>query len=235
MADESLRTLAYPVAGEAAERPLLACWLALLIAPVVPVVPLVPFLGYLVAVVDASADGRSAPPFVGDLRTAIGRGVLALATGLVYLGLPATLLLVTVYGATSAGGVPAAGNATATAAADGAVSGPERLLTYAASTIMLTLLLVGAYLWPVGLLAVGRDGGFRAAFAPGRLRAIAGHGAYFVGWTVGGVLAVVAVAVAAALAATGRPGFVVGALVLAYGAVLAAHVWGRALARAERF
>lgn len=220
--DRDWRTaVGYPIGGQRAERPLLATWVAVLLALVVPVLPLIPYLGYLAAVLVASEDGESAPPFVADVRVLLRRGLRAAVVTAVYLGGPLAVLLVTVYGATSGGPVDT-----------GSTTG--RLIFAAGSTTVLTLALVGGYCWPIGLAAVGRDERLRDAFDPTALRRSGTHAAYFVGWTFGATVVVASVATAGLLAATGRPGLVAGALVAAYGSIVACHLWGRALARVRR-
>ncbi len=214
----STAAVAYPIAGEAAERPLLAVWLLFAVAVVVPVLPALPVVGYLVRVLAASERGDALPPFLADGRTLVRQSVGGVFACLVFLGVPFAALLVTVYGVV-----------TLTPGADAPVG---RVLV--GSTAVLAAALVGLYLLPVSLAAYGQDGSLRRALSPGRLRPVAGHAAYFFGWTLGVTALVVAVGVGGALFTVTRIGPLFGTVVLAYGVLVAAYLWGRAIGRARR-
>lgn len=214
----SIAAVSYPVAGEAGERPLLAVWLLLALSVVVPVLPAVPVVGYLVRALAASERGDSLPPFLADGRTLLRRSLGGLLVCLVFLGVPFAALLVTVYGIVTLepGTNPPAG----------------RIL--AGSTVVLFVGLVGIYLAPVALTAYGRDGSLRRAFSGATLRPVAGHAAYFFGWTLGFTALVVTVGIGGALFTLSRIGPLAGTFVLAYGLLVTVYLWGRAVERARR-
>lgn len=209
--------LGYPLRGEAGERPLVACWVLLLLAGLVPVVPLVPLLGYLILVLAASARGESAPPLLDDGRRVLQRGLGGTALVVLFLGGPIAVLLITVYGASFG-------------AREAAPSGTGVLVFYAGSTAVLFAALLAAYLLPIALLRYAGTGRLRGGLDVGALRTAATSAAYFRDWVAGAVATTTAATVASRLAALGRLGAVVAALVLAYALLVTAHLWGRSLA-----
>jgi len=214
----STAAVTYPIAGDAAERPLLAVWLLFALSVVVPVLPAVPVVGYLVRVLAASERGESIPPFLSEPRTLLRRSVGGAVVSLAFLGVPFAALLVTLYGVVSL--------------EPGANAPVGRIL--AGSTAVLFLGIFGTYLAPIALTAYGREGSLRTAFSPAALRPVAGHAAYFFGWTLGFTALVVTVGLAGALFTVSRAGPLFGTFVLAYGLLVAAYLWGRAVERARR-
>lgn len=206
----------YPLGGEGRERPLIANWiLAMLgfLVPVLAVVPAVPLVGYLVRVIDATSRGESAPRVGRDVRSLFRDGLVGLLVTVAYLAVPLAALLVTVYGAV-----------TTVEGADLAFA--EQLLLYGGSTVVLLLFVTGRFLVPAALAVSAGDRSVRAAFSPARLRPLAGHAAYFSRWMAGAVTVGMAVSLASATLQTTAAGPIVAALVLACGAVVAAHLWG---------
>jgi len=214
----SIAAVTYPVAGDARERPLLAVWLLLALSVVVPVLPAVPVVGYLVRALAASERGDPLPPFFADWRTLLRRSLGGLIVCLAFLGVPFAALLVSVYGVVTL--------------EPGANAPVGRIL--AGSTAVLFIGLIGTYLAPVSLTAYGRDGSLRRAFSPEALRPVAGHAAYFFGWTLGFTALVVTVGTAGALSTLSRIGPLAGTFALAYGLLVTAYLWGRAVERARR-
>jgi hypothetical protein len=214
----STAAVAYPVAGDEAERPVLAVWLLLALSVVVPVFPALPVVGYFVRVLAASERGESMPPLLADPRTLLRRSVGGVALAVAFLGVPFAALLVTLYGVVSL--------------EPGAGAPVGRIL--AGSTAVLFVGLLGLYLLPVSLAVYGREGSLRRAVSPGALRPVAGHAAYFFGWTLGFTAVVVAVGVGGALFTVTRAGPLFGTFVLAYGLLVTAYLWGRAVERARR-
>ncbi|RLM63082.1 DUF4013 domain-containing protein [Halorubrum sp. Atlit-26R] len=214
----SIAAVTYPIAGDARERPLLAVWLLFALSVVVPVLPALPVVGYLVRVLTASERGDSIPAFLSDGRTLVRRSLGGTAVCLVFLGVPFAALLVTLYGVVGLepGSNPPVG----------------RIL--AGSTAVLFLGIAGTYLAPISLTTYGREGSLRRAFSPAALRPVAGHAAYFFGWTLGFTALVVTVGVGGALFTLSRLGPLAGTFVLAYGLLVAAYLWGRAVERAKR-
>lgn len=206
----------YPLGGDARERPLVVTWiLAMLGFLAVPlaVVAVVPIVGYLVRVVDASATGRAAPSMGGDPRSLLRQGVAGTAVTVGYLAVPLAALLVTVYGAV-------------TTVEGATLSFGEQLVVYGGSTAVLLLFVTACFLVPAALAVYAEVGSARAAFTPGLLRPLAGHAAYFSRWMAGAVTFGMAVSLASLALQIRTAGPIVASLVLAYGAVLAAHVWG---------
>ncbi|WP_096592612.1 DUF4013 domain-containing protein [Halorubrum ezzemoulense] len=214
----SIAAVTYPIAGDAAERPLLAVWLLFALSVVVPVLPAVPVVGYLVRVLAASERGESIPPFLSEPRTLVRRSIGGAVVCLAYLGVPLAALLVTLYGVVSL--------------EPGANAPVGRIL--AGSTAVLFLGILGTYLAPIALTVYGREGSLGGAFSPDAVRPVAGHAAYFVGWTLGFTALVVTVGVGGALFTLSRLGPLAGTLVLAYGLLVAAYLLGRAVERARR-
>jgi hypothetical protein len=213
--NRSLGAVRYPIAGPAGERPLLAIWIAFSLAVVVPLVPLFLVVGYLVRALVANERGESLPPFLADgwrlLRQSAGGAALCA----LFLGPPLLALVVTIYGvifSSSGGDVPTV-----------------RIL--AGSTAVLLVGLLALYLLPIALTTYGRTGSLRSALSLSSLRAAGSHGAYFVGWTLGCVGLCFAAALGRVLFAVPRIGPVLGTLPLAYGLLVAGHVWGRAVGR----
>lgn len=215
----STAAVTYPIAGDAAERPLLAVWLLLAFSFVVPVLPLFPLVGYLVRVLAASERGDAIPPFLTDGRSLVRRSLGGSLVCAVLLGIPFAALLVTVYGLV-----------TLEVGADAPPTGRVLL----GSTAVLFVGLAGLYVFPISLTAYGREGTLREAFSPSTVRSIGGHGAYFFGWTLGFTTLAVTLGVGGALLTVSRVGPLLGTFVFAYGFLVAAYLWGRSIARARR-
>lgn len=209
----------YPIAGEAAERPLLAVWLLLAFSFVVPVLPLVPVVGYMARVLAASERGDSLPPFFTDGRSLVRRSLGGSLVCVVLLGVPFAALLVTVYGVV-----------TLEVGADGPPTG--RILL--GSTAVLLFGLAGLYVFPISLTSYGREGTLRDAFSPSTVRSVGSHGAYFFGWTLGFATLAVTLGVGGAFLTVSRVGPLLGTFVFAYGLLVAAYLWGRSIGRARR-
>lgn len=218
MPSTAVAILGYPIHGPARERPLVATWILVLVSFIVPFLTLVPVVGYLLRVIDASDRDESAPSLATDLWLLVRRGVGGTVLTAVFLAGPFVALAITVYGATY--GVREIEPGTT-----------PTLLVYAGSTVVITLALLGAYLLPIALFRYARTGSLRAAFSRSWHRGAATHGAYFAGWTLGAVLLFLGLALAIGLYPVEPIGSILAALVLAHASIVAAHVWGRALAR----
>lgn len=214
----SIAAVTYPIAGDAAERPLLAVWLLFALSAVIPVLPALPVVGYLVRVLVASERGDSMPPFLADGRTLVRRSLGGIVVCVAFLGVPFAALLVTLYGIV-----------TLEPGADAPVA-----VILAGSTAVLFMGVVGLYLVPIAVTIYGRQGSIRRAFSVAALWPVAGHGAYFFGWTLGFTALVVTVGVGGALFTVSRAGPLIGSFVLAYGLLVATYLWGRAIERAGR-
>ena len=214
----SIAAVTYPIAGDAAERPLLAVWLLFALSAVVPVLPALPVVGYLIRVLAASERGDSMPPFLADGRTLVRRSLGGLVVCLAFLGVPFAALLVTLYGIV-----------TLEPGADAPVA-----VILAGSTAVLFVGIAGLYLVPIALTTYGGEASLRRAFSAAALWPVAGHGAYFFGWTLGFTALVVTVGVGGALFTVSRIGPLIGSFVLAYGLLVTAYLWGRAVERARR-
>lgn len=158
--------LGYPVRGEYAEEALLVGWVCLLAHTLfVPVLPLVPTVGYLVAALRSTVDGDPVPPAVGwsILRRGVGGSVVLVGYGLVPVAVGAITLEL-------------AGAATLDPEGRGSI------LFLVGSTVTLFVLLSFLYALPIALCGYARDD-LRGAVPGPRFVRVAGHGAYFVGWT----------------------------------------------------
>jgi hypothetical protein len=228
--------LSYPLRGEDVEETLLvgavlALAIGLLVRlgvlGVLAVVPAVLLAGYALAVLRVSAessgdtDAESAratlatdetPPAFAGLRALAGDGVRALVVAAGYLFVPAVALAVTVGGA-SAGVRPATLGTTA--------------FVLVASTVVLVVSAVFAYLLPAALAGVARTGHLRSAVDLAALRRHATDGGYFVGWITALVACGVAFVLSGALASLGRPGEVVALAGGFYALVVVARLLGR--------
>lgn len=169
---ESIR---YPVRGEHAEEALLVGWICLLAHHLfLPVLSLIPAAGYLVAVLRSTTEGGSSPPSL-EYRSLLRRGMIALAVVSVYGVVPLTAGAITFELAGAAAFDPGAG---------------ASIPFFLGSTVTLFVLLGFLYALPIALCRYAREG-LRGA-VPGRaFGRIAGHAAYFVGWTATVVLIVV--------------------------------------------
>jgi len=219
MVSDAFRFLAYPVTGDARERPLLAGWIFVLFALVVPVLPLLPVVGYLVRVLLASADEASnAPAFLHDGFELVRLGVGATAVIVAYLAVPAVALVITVHGVVETGRIP-----------EGFV---ETVTFFSGTTAVLFLSLVSSYLLPIAVVEYGRTRRLRAAFAPGTIGRLARSAHVFLAWTVALVTTAVGCSIALELLAFPRVGPVLAAPVLVYTSILAVHRLGVGVARA---
>lgn len=221
MSRDVVKTLAYPVAGETVERPLLAGWILVLLGFLVPILPLIPFLGYLVRVLVSSGAGDTgSPPFMGDGPDTIRLGVSAAAISVVYLAIPVGLLVVTVYGLIESPRVPRDFAGT--------------LIFFSGTTVVLILSLLASYLLPVALTAYGRERRLGAAFDYRTVGHLARSIDVFVGWAIAVAIAAVGAEVGLALLDLSALGPVLAALVFAYTAILTFHCLGGRIARAEQ-
>lgn len=208
--------LGYPLGGDGRERPVVVGWiLAMLgfLAPPLAILPAVPFVGYLVRVIDATSRGESAPPVGTDVRSLLRGGLVGVLVTAGYLAVPFLGLLLTVYGAVNA--------------VDGtSLSFTEQLIVYGGSTAVLLLFVTACFLVPAALAVSAGDRPARAAFSPRRLRPLAGHAAYFSRWMAGAVTFATAVSLASVALQITAAGPIVAGLLVTYGALLAAHLWG---------
>lgn len=179
---------------------------------VLAVVPVVVLAGYAVTVLRASAAGADAPPGFADARALAADGLRAVAVAVGYLFVPVVALALTVGGR----------------GPGGPVSVESALFVYVAGTVVLVASLSFAYLLPAALAEVARRRTLRAAADPAAVRRIAADAGYFVGWVAAATVASVAVALASALAAVGRPGGVAALAVAGYALVAVARLLGRA-------
>jgi len=235
MASERGGVFGYPFGGADREEPVVVGWILVLLAvvplgslaPVLgvlaylwPAVPLVPFVGYLVRVLGASVDGDAAPSVRERPLALVRNGAAGSAIAAAYLLVPLAALAITVYGAIWSSATP-----------DMDFTGS--LAVYGGSTVVLCLFIAGTYLVPAALTIYAGSGSVRSAFSPGEIRPVALHAAYFARWTAGAVTFSMGVSLANVIGQAPRIGPVLGALVAAYGSILACHVWGRAVAVAR--
>lgn len=189
--------LAY-LRGEHAEEALLVGWICVLAHTLLlPVLALVPALGYLVATTRAVIGGESALP-AAEGRSLLHEGIAAGVICLVYGVFPFAVGAITISLATGATIDP---------------EGGASLLFLMGSTVTLFVVLTGLYALPIALCRYA-TGGMRDALPDRSFAGVAGHAAYFVGWTSALLI----------VAAGGLAGGVAGAVPL-IGPLLAALVW----------
>ncbi|WP_331232838.1 DUF4013 domain-containing protein [Natronorarus salvus] len=194
--------LRYPLRGEHAEKALLAAWLCVLVHSIaLPVLALVPLLGYLATVLETGDEDE--PPTFLD-RTVLRRGIGASVLAGVYGAIPLGMALVTFYLLAETGREP---------------TGAGTLIVLAGSTTVLFVLATAAYLLPIALANYARSDSLRAGLK--RLRPIAVHAAYFVGWSSGSILGLLGLALTSALVDLGGVLAVLGSLVGAYMTIVA--------------
>lgn len=205
--------LTYPIRGDHAEKALLSAWLCVLAhAIVLPVVALAPLLGYVATVLSRGHDADP-PPFLerGLLSRSVGATALTVAYGLVPIG--TALLAFRLF--TEGDQPPTEAN---------------MIFFLAGSTAVLLVLALYAYVLPIALGNYVREGALRAGVSG--LLGVAGHAAYFVGWTSGIVLFLVGVAVSSAFVDLGGLFAVVGSFVGAYAVIVASRRIARGYAAA---
>ena len=207
--------LRYPVRGEHAEETLLVGWICLFAhSQFLPVLPLVPAIGYLVLVLRSTLDGEATPPAVP--WAVVRRGTVG-------------SLLLAGYGL-----VPVAVGAITFELAGSATLDPETgdsLFFLAGSTVTLFVLLGFLYVIPIALCGYAREG-ISGAVPDWGFTRIAGHGAYFVGWTAALVILALGRLVAGAVASLPVLGSVLVALWWWYVLLVCARRIGLAYAAA---
>lgn len=206
--------LTYPVRGEHGEKALLSAWLCVFVhAIALPFVALVPLVGYATTVLGRGHE--SDPPTFLErsvLVRGVGGSVLVLGYGLVPVG--ATLVTFQLlFGANEP------------------PTETDAIFVLAASTTVLVLLALYAYVLPIALGNYARDGSLRAGVSD--LAGVAGHAAYFVGWSSGIVLLLAGVAASSAFVDLGGVFTVVGSFVGAYAVIGASRRIGRGYAAAR--
>jgi hypothetical protein len=190
---ESIR---YPLRGEHAEEALLVGWICLLAHLLfVPLLALVPAIGYLVAVLRSTAAEGSTPPPV-EYRRTLREGTVGSILVIGYALVPVAIGAITLELAGAAALDPEAGGS---------------VLFFVGSTVTLFVLLGFLYALPIALCGYAR-GGIRGAVPNPAFGSVAGHGAYFVGWTSGFVVLAIGGLVGETLAALPVLGPVLAAL-----------------------
>lgn len=186
-------------------------WTALLPAGLV-VVPTLLFAGYLGTVLRADVETATPPRFQWSGATVRG-GATTLALGSVYV-LPAVVaLLVTVFVLLETGATPG-----------------RSPLVAIAPTVALFALAGAAYVLPAGV-ATGLSGGVRAGLSRSALGGLS-SGGYFFAWTLSMSVLVVSWGVVGAIGVQ-SPLAVLGAVVAAYGSVVATRLLAQGLARSR--
>jgi hypothetical protein len=181
------------------------------LVPLAAVIPAIPLVGYLVRVQSASARGEDAPAMdrPADLLRVGAAGV---AIAVAYLLVPLVALVVTVYGAITT--------------VEGDLSFFDQVILYGGSTAVLTAFIAASFTIPAAWTAYEEERSLRAAVSPSRLWPILSHAAYFSRWMAGAVALSMAVSFGTVALQVVRVGPIIASLIVAYGLLVAATVWG---------
>lgn len=203
----------YPRSGDDALKTVLIGGVLGLLS--VLIVPALLVLGYLVRVLQASFDDESPPVFEawGDLLV---DGVKALVIGIVYFIVP-----MVVFGL-------AAGGIAISAIMTGDISPGALAGAFFGFLLGGLLALIAWYILPAALANFAREGRMSAAFRWADLRPVLFSSTYAINWVVALVLFIVAAIIVGILNVVPPVGFVVGAFVDFYVAVVAFYLFGRA-------
>ncbi|RDZ39497.1 hypothetical protein C5B86_19025 [Haloferax sp. Atlit-19N] len=176
-------------------------------------------LGYLITVQKSGLrNARSVPEFRGYARL-LHRGLVGLVVALSYLALPIVMLVVTVHGASIATAQP---------------SGIQMNITVLlGSTLVLIVLLVSAYLLPVGIVRAVENQSLLAGLHVDTVRRTAVHSRYLVAWFGGGTAIFTVLVLISELWGSYRILSVFALVVSYYALVLIAHVLGRSLRQSK--
>lgn len=185
------------------------------------IVPAVLVTGYLVRVLDRTADGDAEPPRFDDWGELLVTGVKSFLIGVAYLLIPAALALVFV-----GGGVLALGTDSGIADAFGAVG------VLVGSLLTLVVGLGIWYVFPAALTNFAQDRRMGSAFAYREIAPVLKSGKYATGWLLGLLVVVVAGAIVGLLAAVPVIGWIAGLFLSFYAQVAAFYIYGRAYGEA---
>ncbi|MDZ7702132.1 MAG: DUF4013 domain-containing protein [Halobacteriales archaeon] len=187
------------------------------------VIPAILVNGYLVRTLRAAVEGESNPPAFDEWGDMLVDGVLVWVIELVYVGIPAFLMVVVVSSFVLVAGVSTSMGATPEPGAGALVGGIVAVLFLLAVVV---LLLVAAYLLPAALANFARTGEFAAAF---HLRTI-GQATLNVDYLVAVVLAI-GVSIVLGTVGAMLSVILVGIFVLFYLQVVVYHLFGQGFAR----
>lgn len=177
-------------------------------------VPMFLVYGYLVRVIRASMAGRAEPPAFEEWGSLLVEGLQAWIIGLIFMIVPLAVGAVTVGGSILA---------MATGSRSGAAAGVGGLIVGFLLTFALAL--VFGYFAVVAVVNFAREERFGAAFDFGTIKRVGFDGDYAVAWLVSVVVFLVAGAIGGVLNVIPFLGFVIGAFVNYYAAVVAANLW----------
>lgn len=177
-------------------------------------VPILPVLGYLVRVLDRTADGDDEAPTFEDWEALVVDGLKTLAIAIAYLLVPLALVLV------FAGGGALVASATS-------LDSLGALLALAGSALGLVAGLAVWYILPAAIARFANDGSLGAAFELRALEPVLRSGAYARGWLYGFVINVVGAAFVGALAAIPILGWIAAPFLAFYVQVAATYAYGR--------
>ena len=186
------------------------------------VVPAILVTGYLVRVLDRTADGETEPPRFDDWGELLVTGVKSFVITVAYLLIPAVLALVFI-----GGGALALGTDSGVADAFGTVG------ILVGSILTLVVGLGIWYVFPAALTNFAQDRRMGSAFAFGDIAPVLKSGKYATGWLMGLLVVVVAGAVIGLLAAVPVIGWLAGLFLSFYAQVAAFYIYGRAYGEAK--
>lgn len=209
--------LSYPYGDGSGARSLVVGTLLTLLGFLL--LPLVLVAGYTMRVLRTVAAGGEEVPAWDDWTALFVDGLRAIAVSVVYLVVPAVLVL----GSLAAFFVPLAEPAPRVVT----------LLAWAVAILSLPVLLVATYVLPAALVNVALTRRASAGFALRRLWPALTSSSYAVAWMLALVVSVLGGAVAGLVSLVPLVGFVVAAAVGFYLNVVAAHLYARGVAGAQ--
>ena len=178
-------------------------------------VPVLPMLGYLVRVLDRTAEGETEAPTFDDWESLFVDGLKALAIGIAYLLVPLAILLAFV-----------AIGAITTGATNLEALGAVLILAGLALTLV-----TGLAIWfvlPAAITRFAREGTMGAAFEFRALEPVLRSGTYARGWLYGFVIMFVGGLIVGGLAAIPILGWIAAPFLAFYVQVSAYYAYGRA-------
>lgn len=182
------------------------------------IVPAFFVTGYLVRVLDGTADGETEPPQFDDWGDLLVTGVKAFVVAFAYLIVPVVLAAIFIGGG---GGLIAMGGDSTIANAFGALG----ILVGAILSLVVGLAIW--YVFPAALANFAQDREIGSSFAFGEIRPVLRSGKYATGWVLGLVVIAVAGIIGSALAVVPLVGALLALFLSFYAQVMAFYIYGR--------